>query len=129
MFSSKTITRRVVITGKNVTMVNGKVIVDGKEVETGDDKNIVFEITGNVERLEVDVCSTITVTGNTGPITTHMGDIDVGGDVAGSVSTSQGDIKVKGAVTGNATTNMGDIDIDGTLGGSAHTNMGDVKHK
>ncbi len=129
MFSSKTTVRRISITGRNISISNGKIIVDGKEIDTGDDKNIVLEVTGDVGKIEADICAQITVTGNAGAITTSQGDIKVQGDVDGSLQTSQGDIEVGGSVNGNATTSMGDIDIRGALGGNARTNMGDIKHR
>lgn len=56
--------------GRNVTIRNGKVIVDGKDV-TPDAKEINISVTGNVERLEADACQKISITGDAGSVTTQ----------------------------------------------------------
>lgn len=115
--------------GKSITIINGKVMVDGKDVTPEDAKEIHIEVTGDVDTIKVDACTDIKVSGNTGKIETHQGSIDVGGDINGNASTSQGDIEVNGNVTGNVTTSQGDIDVRGSVGGNAKTTMGDVTHR
>lgn len=102
----------VTITGGcNVTIRNGKVIVDGIDV-TPYSKEIDITVNGNVEKLEVDACSKISVTGDVGNIKTQSGDIDV-----------------RGAISGNVHTMSGDVDCGGPIGGSVSTMSGDVKHR
>lgn len=97
--------------GRNVSIVGNRVIVDGKDV-TPDAKDIRIEVAGNVDRLEVDCCSSISVTGDAGSVSTQSGDVDIGGNIAGSVQTMSGD-----------------VDCGGTIGGSVSTMSGDVKHR
>lgn len=114
--------------GRNVVISNGKVIVDGKDVTPGDEKQINIEVTGDVDTIEVDTCEKISVTGNTGRITTSQGDINVGGDVHGDAKTSQGSIEVEGSVGGNVKTSQGSIRVRGAVSGNATTSMGNVTH-
>lgn len=97
--------------GRNVTIRNGKITVDGVDV-TPDTKDIKIEITGNVDRLEADACNSISITGNAGPVATQSGDVRVGGSVCGSVRTMSGD-----------------VDCDGPIYGSCSTMSGDIKHR
>ena len=107
------------ITNVNGTMsiVNGKVIVDGKPYVMGDGLDdgvqpiVTIEITGNVERLDVDACKEIRINGNCKRVHTQMGDINITGDVDGDVHT-----------------NMGSIEC-GNVGGDAHTNMGSIHYR
>jgi len=94
--------------GRNVTIRNGKVIVDGKDV-TPDAKEINISVTGNVDRLEADACSKISVTGDVGSVATQSGDVDVGGNIGGSVQTMSGDVDCGGAIAGSVNTMSGDI--------------------
>lgn len=96
------------VRGRNVIITNGKVIVDGVDV-TPDSKDITIEIAGNVDRLQVDACSKIVVTGDVGSIATQSGDVEVGGSVKGSVQTMSGDVDSGGAIGGSVTTMSGDI--------------------
>lgn len=77
--------------GKNITIINGRVIIDGKDV-TQDSKEINITIYGNIDQLQVDSCSTISVSGDAGTIKSQSGDIDIAGNVFGSVSNMSGNI-------------------------------------
>lgn len=101
----------VSITGRNVTIRNGKVTVDGKDI-TPDAKEINISVNGNIDRLEADACQKISVTGDVGGVKTVSGDVDVSGDIKGSVQTISGD-----------------VDCGGPIGGSVSTVSGDVKHR
>lgn len=94
--------------GRNVTIINGKVIVDGKDV-TPDAKEVNISVTGNVEKIEVDDCEKITVTGDVGSVITKSGDVSVGGTISGSVQTISGDVDCKGIISGGVKTVSGDI--------------------
>lgn len=78
--------------GQNVTIRNGKVIVDGKNV-TPDAKEINIFVTGNVQCIEADACQKISVTGDAGSVITQSGNVEVGGAIGGNVNTMSGDIK------------------------------------
>jgi DUF4097 and DUF4098 domain-containing protein YvlB len=94
--------------GQSVSVINGKVVVDGKPQEL--DNSPVFNITvqGNVGEVSGDF-STITVEGDVRNVSAISGDIRIGNNVNGNVSAVSGDIKVKGSIAGNATTVSGDI--------------------
>ncbi len=114
-----------IIAGRDIVIGNGRVIVDGKDV-TPDLKEIIISIEGNVQSLNVDVCSTIKVSGNVGSLQTKTGDVECG-DVQGSVSTKSGDIEC-GSVGGNASTMSGDIDCK-SVNGNVSTMTGDITHR
>lgn len=91
----------------NISVRNGRVMVDGKDV-TPDAKEIRVDVHGDVEHITVDSCSQITVTGAVrGDVSTQAGDVRCG-DVGGSVQTMAGDV-VCGRVAGNVKTMSGDI--------------------
>lgn len=92
----------------NITVRNGRVIIDGHEADSGDSKEIVISIEGNINDLTVDSCNKIAVHGNVQSIKTGSGDISVVGDVLGSIKTGSGDIEC-GSVTGSISTGSGDI--------------------
>lgn len=124
---------RVTINGKTITssgsisIINGKVFIDGKEQETGDEKVINISIEGNVEKLEAPGCGTITVSGNAGTISTTSGDVEVGGDVSNGINSTSGDIEVEGNVSGNVSTTSGNIKCK-NVAGNANTMSGNIKH-
>lgn len=96
-----------IVGGRNITITNGRVIVDGKDVTGDDAKTITIEIQGDVAELSADMCTTITVTGTVGKIKTQSGNVRCG-DVSGSVQTMSGDVSC-GAVAGDVSTMSGDI--------------------
>ena len=110
-------TSRVTVNGvtytgnRSVAVGNGRVVIDGKDV-TPDAKQISIAVHGNVERLQVDSCEKISVTGDVGSVSTQTGDVDVGGNISGSVQTQ-----------------TGDVDCAGSIGGKDSTQTGDIKHR
>lgn len=99
------------IKGGTISIINGKVFADGAEVKDltpSRRKNINITIQGDVERLEVEYCNTISVTGNAKRVHTLNGDIEIKGDVDGDVHTNCGSITC-GNVEGDCHTNMGNI--------------------
>ena len=85
----------------NVVVSNSRVFVDGKDM-TSDAKQVQIHIEGNVERLEVDACEKVSVSGNVGSVKTISGDVDLSGNVLGSISSISGDIdctEIKGSVS------------------------------
>lgn len=104
---------QTILGGGTITITNGQTFVDGKPIDqlnviNPDDKVINITIEGNVERLEVDYCRSIRVTGDAKRIKTNSGDIEIGGDVNGDVHTNMGSITC-GNVEGDCHTNMGSI--------------------
>jgi DUF4097 and DUF4098 domain-containing protein YvlB len=94
--------------GRNVSIQNGRVIVDGTDV-TPESKQINISINGNVERLEADACQKITITGDVGAVKTMSGDVDVTGAISGSVKTMSGNVDCGGSIAGSVSTMSGDI--------------------
>jgi len=95
------------ITGKNISVVGNKVIVDGQDI-TPDSKTINISVQGNVTELKVDVCDKIEITGDVYSVKTQSGDVYVTGHVTGHIQTMSGDVKC-GDVKGNISTMSGDI--------------------
>ena len=93
--------------GKNISISNGKIIVDGVDV-TPDSKNISISIEGNVETVTVSACDKIEITGDVGSVKTQSGDVKIIGNVSDSVQTMSGDVEC-GIVSGNIKTMSGDI--------------------
>lgn len=111
---------RTIIVGKgeSMTVMNGKTYVNGKEVNLDElankqeDSNVYhIHIEGDVDKLEVDHCETISVTGK-----------------VRKIHTSYGSIKIEGDVDGDVHTNMGDIEC-GNVDGDVHTNMGSIRYR
>ena len=75
-----------IVDGKNLTIVNGKIQIDGEDV-TPDDKIITIEIHGDVETVRVDSCTTVDISGTVGTVSVSNGDITCG-DIAGTASTT-----------------------------------------
>lgn len=96
-----------VYTGDNVTIVDGKVMVNGKDV-TPNGKTINISVQGNIAQLKCDVCTKIEVTGDAGRLETMSGDVTVSGSVSGGIKTMSGDITC-GNVSGSVETMSGDI--------------------
>jgi hypothetical protein len=93
--------------GNSVKIINGKVIIDGKDM-TPDAKNITIHVEGDVSNLSVDICDKLSVTGSVNELSTVSGDVEVGGSVGGNIKTTSGDIKC-GNIAGNVKTVSGDI--------------------
>lgn len=110
--------------GKNITISNGKVMVDGKDV-TPEGKEINIAVDGNVEELTVDACSKVNINGACGQVQTMSGNVKCGA-VNGPVQTSSGDVEC-GHVHGSVTTSSGDVDCK-VVCGSVRTSSGDVDH-
>jgi hypothetical protein len=98
-----------------VVINGGRITVDCKPLSeldaVQDEKVINITIQGDVERLEVDYCDKLTVTGN-----------------AKRVKSTQGDIEIQGNVEGDVHANMGAITC-GNVEGDCHANMGNIYRK
>ncbi|WP_233485997.1 MULTISPECIES: hypothetical protein [Fusobacterium] len=95
------------IEGNNVSIINNKIFVDGKEIET-EEKVINIIVEGNLDKLEVDCCNSIKVNGVTKDIEVSNGNIAISGDVKGNVNNVNGNIIAK-VINGNCKTTNGDI--------------------
>jgi hypothetical protein len=93
--------------GDNITISNGKVIINGKDV-TPDGKEINISVQGNVNELKVDNCNKIFITGNVKNVSTKSADVDISGNVEGSIQTMSGDVDC-GKISGSVSTMSGDI--------------------
>ena len=95
------------IEGNSVSIINNKIFVDGKEIET-EEKVINIIVEGNLDKLEVDCCNSIKVNGVTKDIEVSNGNIAISGDVKGNVNNVNGNIIAK-VINGNCKTINGDI--------------------
>lgn len=108
---------------ENILIKNGVVFVDGKDV-SDKVKGLNISIVGNVEKVEVNYCEKISITGDVKDVNTQSGDIDVKGQVKGSVKTQSGDVECED-VAGNVSTMAGDIEC-GNVKGNVSTMSGDI---
>ena len=95
------------IKGNNVSIINNKIFVDGKEIGT-EEKEINIIVEGNLDKLEVDCCNSIKVNGVTKDVEASNGNITISGDVKGNVNNINGNIIAK-VINGNCKTKNGDI--------------------
>jgi len=114
------------LVGRQLIINNGKVFVDGKQIETNE-KIINIKIEGDIDKLSCDVVERITVNGNVNNLQTSSGDVDITGNVTNGVSTSSGDVEC-GNITGNVKTSSGDVKC-GNIIGNVNTMSGNIKHK
>ena len=104
--NSTIIINGTVISGRNISVINGRVCVDGIDI-TPDHREVTITVTGDIESISADSCREIKVTGNVGKVQTVSGDVECG-DVSGSVQTVSGDVECKN-VGGSVKTVSGDI--------------------
>lgn len=98
----------VSITGKNVQVINNRIIVDGKDM-TPDEKEININIDGHLNSLDVHNANSIVVQGDvTGNVKSHNGDVQIGGFVMGDVESHNGNISCSN-VQGSVKTKNGNI--------------------
>ena len=95
------------IKGNNVSIINNKIFVDGKEIET-EEKVINIIVEGNLDKLEVDCCNSIKVNGVTKDVEVSTGNITISGDLKGNVNNINGNFIAK-VINGNCKTINGDI--------------------
>lgn len=97
-------------TGNSINVVNGKVIIDGKDVTDPlqDAKKINIAINGSIASLSVDVCEKVGVIGTVQDIKTMSGNVVVRGPVEGNVKTMSGNVTA-GTIKGNASSMSGNI--------------------
>ena len=93
--------------GNNISINNNVVKIDGKVTECGHPYTI--SVSGDVDKLEVDACESVTVVGSVQSVKTMSGDVKCG-DVRGGVQTMSGDVDAK-VISGPTTTMSGDITV------------------
>ena len=97
---------------KNMTISNGKIIVDGMPIEEWKNRNeiLVVNITinGDIESLEADSCDTISINGNANNVISKNGDVSVSGNIEGNAESKNGNITAN-TIQGNAETKNGNI--------------------
>lgn len=108
--------------GKSLTINNSCIIIDGNDV-TPQLKNISISIEGNIEKIDVDACNYINVSGSVHTITNGSGDINCG-NITGNVKTASGDIEC-GDVAGDINVTSGDVKVI-TAKGKISTVSGDI---
>lgn len=104
-----------VYSGNNITVVNGKVYIDGKlaNSDTVDEKIVTIKITAtNIDSLQIDCASTIQVYGNVSKLQTGSGDVEIMGNCQ-TIQTGSGDVEFETL----------------TEGGSVKTGSGDITYK
>lgn len=87
-------------TRKNISIINNKVMIDGKEYQE-EEKEIYIVINGDVESLDLDCCSKISIYGNVKTVNTISGDVECY-TIEGNVSSISGDIiskEIKGDIS------------------------------
>lgn len=112
--------------GKNVSIKNGEIVVDGVNV-TPNEKTINIEVAGNIETLKVDSCDKIIVTGDVTNLQNGSGDITCK-NISGSTTSGSGNIEVEGYIGGNVQTGSGDVNCKGYINGNVKTGSGDIKY-
>ena len=110
--------------GRNVNIINGRVIVDGQDV-TPDSKTITIQVDGNVDNLKVDACNWVKVSGDVVRVEMGAGDIECS-DITGGARTGSGDISANN-INGDVTTGAGDVDAE-VITGSVKTGAGDINY-
>ncbi len=86
--------------GNNITITNGKVIIDGVN-QNIDDKIINIQVDSNLESLEFDCAESCIINGNVTSLQSTNGNVTVTNDILGNVSTVNGNVKansIKGSV-------------------------------
>lgn len=93
-------------TGSSISIVNGKVTVDGVVQDGELVGDVKIDVYGDVVKLDAG-SGNVTVSGTCGQVSTMSGNVQCG-DVHGNVKTMSGDVTC-GAISGGASTMSGDI--------------------
>jgi hypothetical protein len=127
--SGKTTISSKSISGRNIQIVNNRIVVDGNDItdQYKDQKVINIQVDGDVQTLEADGANQVTINGSVGSAKSGVGDISITGN-CGPVVNGSGDVKVGGGVAGNIQTGSGDVSC-GEVSGSVKTGSGDINTK
>jgi hypothetical protein len=123
--SSRVVINGKSYTGRRVNVIDGRVIVDGKDV-TPESKTITISVEGNIESLSVDACTAIKISGNVGDLKSGAGDVACE-NIMGSVESGSGDITCMN-VEGNVRTGAGDVTAH-AIKGNVSTGAGDIHYE
>lgn len=123
---AKMIVNDVVYVGSSITITNGKVIIDGKDVSS-DGKTIYIYIEGDVTSMNADYCNSLKVLGNVTNLKTASSDVEIVGNILNDVVTTSGDINCD-TINGNVETTSGDVSCN-TINGFIETVSGNIKTK
>lgn len=93
---------------QTITIIDGKITINGKLVDTGNDKEIYIHIDGPVDKLRVDSCEEISIKGDVGDVNTQSGNVNIIGDVVRNVKTMSGNVDCQDVI-GNVNTMSGNI--------------------
>lgn len=96
--------------GRNVSIINGRVFIDGVEMKS--DEKVIYR--------------DVVINGDPKSVMTQSGSIRVNGNVTGDVSSTSGDVEISGSVEGNVHTTSGDVRVRGGIQGSVSTVSGDI---
>ena len=99
--------------GKNITITNGNIQIDGKPVNDKGLRALNISVEGNVKTLTFSTCNRCTINGSVVNVKSSSGDIEIAGNCEGDVTTSSGDVTIGGHMNGDATTSSGDINSYG----------------
>jgi hypothetical protein len=111
--------------GKNITIINGKVFIDGKDV-TPEGKEINISVQGNIDSLEIDFATSIQVHGDVNKLRSGSANVKCT-NITGGVQTGSGDVECTN-IEGDVQTGSGDVEAT-TITGSVKTGSGDIKYK
>lgn len=92
----------------NITITDGKVILDGVVQNVEDSPTINISIEGDVQTLSVDSCEVIHVAGDTYSLNTVNGKVIALGNV-NDIETINGNVKCNGDILGNVKTVNGNV--------------------
>lgn len=117
----------VTYTGNNITIVGGKVIIDGVEQESLEESKVLnIIINGNVDKLES--CNEVTVHGDCNSVDSMSGSVTINGNVENGIDTQSGRVEVSGDVGGSVETMSGRVSC-GNVAGNIQTMSGNIKHR
>lgn len=111
------------VVGRNVTVINGKVIVDGKPVDIPEAKEIHVTIEGDLGSLRLDA-GQVTIQGSVGDVQMDNGSVSVGMDIKGKVTLSQGKVACQD-VYADVSVDIGSVKA-ATIHGSVITKTGTI---
>lgn len=109
--------------GNTVSIVNGDIIVDGKKVDSPDEKEITITITGNVKELHLD-SGTINLEGDVGDLHVAHGKVGIQGDVKGGANIKHGNLECDN-IFADVEVTHGNVRA-ATIHGAVSTKMGNI---
>lgn len=124
-FSSITINNST-FSGKNVSIINGVITIDGNVQTMPDEKIITISVVGNLESLSVGSCKELVVTGDAHRVDTQSGSVKCG-NVTGNIKTLSGSVTC-GNVTGDVETMSGSVNAQ-DIAGRVKTMSGSIRGK